>query len=323
LAQVGPVWQNAFRPHLPTMSCAQPRDMPPMAFPPMDGAAVPRDMPGLPFPFPGGENSGFAEAGDREWPEFPPMGAGGFGGARATRGGDSPPGGNLGPPKLPAASPVANIACPLGQAIDPSLTTPQWAPAGRGGGSGFGFASGSSPTPGKTVIGGLSGIDQWAWEMGSDAGSMPSAWSKATSSKTGASRMSSASGVDGLIPGLVDGQRLSAVRPSSLPQRGGKVIVSLRKEVPQGFWDTVSIVLVNLPVSLNLKPTGIKKGKKLCIEVPAGMKPDDYDVRLKFGEKIIHGSIPLSIRDDDDEGICDMEEDDLKDLASDFKALTK
>lgn len=84
-------------------------------------------------------------------------------------------------------------------------------------------------------------------------------------------------------------------------------MVSLRKEVPQGYWDTLSIVLVNLPVQVTLKPTGIKKGKKLCVEVPAGMKPDDYDVRLKFGEKIIQGSIPLCIRDGDDAG--DMEED--------------
>ena len=33
-----------------------------------------------------------------------------------------------------------------------------------------------------------------------------------------------------------------------------------------GYWDTLSIVLVNLPVQITLKPTGIKKGKKLCVE---------------------------------------------------------
>lgn len=97
----------------------------------------------------------------------------------------------------------------------------------------------------------------------------------------------------------------------------------LRKEVPQGYWDTLSIVLVNLPVSLTLKPTGIKKGKKLCIEIPPGMKPEDYDVRLKFGEKIIHGSIPLTIRDDE-EGEVDMDDDDdLNDLAGSFRSLIK
>lgn len=40
-----------------------------------------------------------------------------------------------------------------------------------------------------------------------------------------------------------------------------------------------------------LRPTGVKKGKKLCVEVPSGMEPGDYDVRLAFGEKIIHGAL--------------------------------
>ena len=40
-----------------------------------------------------------------------------------------------------------------------------------------------------------------------------------------------------------------------------------------------------------LRPTGVKKGKKLCVEVPSGMEAGDYDVRLSFGEKIIHGVV--------------------------------
>lgn len=213
--------------------------------------------------------------------------------------------------------------------MDPSLTTPAWTALGtrtpRDHAAAGWPAPGGPQGAGKGALGGLSQIDSWAWEMSSDAGSMPSAWSKATSSRTGqsgTSRLSSATG-DGLIPGLVDGQRLSAVKPSSVPKCGGKVIVCLRKEVPQGYWDTLSIVLVNLPVSLTLKPTGIKKGKKLCIEIPPGMKPEDYDVRLKFGEKIIHGSIPLTIRDDE-EGEVDMDDDDdLNDLAGSFRSLIK
>mmetsp|Transcript_25201 Transcript_25201/g.72267 ORF Transcript_25201/g.72267 Transcript_25201/m.72267 type:complete len:222 (-) Transcript_25201:40-705(-) len=213
-----------------------------------------------------------------------------------------PPARVISPPKLPCASPVGELVCPLGEAADPHLTTPAW-PSATAGADCFG-------QPSSEVIGGLSQIDSWAWEMGSEAGSMPSAWSKATSRQTGhstARSISSATG-DGLIPGYVDGQRLSTVKPSTVPTSGGKIVVSLRKEVPQGYWDTISVVLVNLPAQVTLKPEGIKKGKKLCIEVPPGMKPDDYDVRLKFGEKIIQGSIPLCIRDGDE--VDDMEDDD-------------
>lgn len=226
-------------------------------------------------------------------------------------------------PRLPIASPVGDILNPIGQAIDPRLTTPGWAPAKFAEPSGPGWPGGA----GGAAIGGLSQVDTWAWEMGSEAGSVPSAWSKPTTARTGqsgTSKLSSATGVDGLIPGLVDGQRLHHVKPSSVPTRGGKIVVSLRKEVPQGYWDTLSIALVNLPVSLTLKPIGIKKGKKLCCEVPPGMKPDDYDVRLKFGDRMIQGAIPLTVRGDDEEGDDDMEDDeDLKDLAGSFKSLVQ
>lgn len=237
------------------------------------------------------------------WPPYPPAGTIGFEA-----------------PKLPIASPVGDIVCPIGQAMDPHLTTPAWAPADQT----FPPFAGALGVGGSTATqGGLNQIDTWAWEMGSEA---PSAWSKATSNRTGqsgVSRLSSSTGTDGLIPGLVDGQRLSAVKPSSVPSCGGKVVVCLRKEVPQGYWDTLSVVLVNLPESVTLKPTGIKKGKKLCVEVPAGLKPNDYDVRLKVGEKIIHGSIPLSIRDDEDQDEMDDDDDDLTELAGSFRSLAK
>eukprot|EP00434_Breviolum_minutum_P015531 symbB.v1.2.013677.t1/scaffold971.1/size148033/5 len=162
-------------------------------------------------------------------------------------------------------------------------------------------------------------MNEWAWEMGSQC-SVPSAWSKPSTLHSSVSKLSSATG-DGLIPGLVDGQRLSSVKPISVPTSGGKVVVSLRKEaelfepsgdmcdlfiawksqVPQGFWDRLAIFLVNGPVQKRLTPTGVKRGKKLCVEVPSGMEPGDYDVRLAFGEKIIHGAIPLAVRDGDGE----------------------
>lgn len=155
---------------------------------------------------------------------------------------------------------------------------------------------GDAGLPSSSLLGGLSQIDQWAWEMGSEAGSVPSAWSNPSTVHSSRSRVSNAAG-DGLIPGLIEGQRLSTVKPSSVSTRGGKVIVSLRKEVPQGYWDSLEIVLVRGPMQKRLKPTGIKKGKKLCVQVPEGLQPGDYDVRLSFAEKLIHGAIPLAVRD--------------------------
>jgi len=220
------------------------------------------------------------------------------------------PRGDLRPPELPKASPLAELVCPLGEAVDPRLTTPLCESAEGDSMPGGEGRWGELGQP-KMECGGLSQVDSWAWEMGSEVSSVPSAWSHATSRQTDHSTVksiSSATGDGGLIPGLVDGQRLSSVKPVCIPKTGGKVVVSLRKEVPAGYWHTLSVVLVNLPVQVTLKPTAIKKGRKLCIDIPKGLNPDDYDVRLKFGEKIIHGSIPLQIGDGDDNG--DMEEQD-------------
>jgi len=205
-------------------------------------------------------------------------------------------------PQPKSASPIGDVACPLGAAF-PHLTTPGWGRAEELDGE----SPMGRPPPGPGLIGGLAGVDQWAWEMGSEAGSVPSVWSRsqattktqssmASSQKT---RLSTAAG-DGLIPGLVEGQRLSTVKPSSVKTSGGKVVVCLRKEVPEGYWEYVGIVLVNGPAQVKLKPTGIKKGKKLCIEIPPGLKPGDYDMRLSFHDKMVHGAIPLAVRGNED-----------------------
>eukprot|EP00435_Cladocopium_sp_Y103_P056522 s528_g19.t1 len=206
-------------------------------------------------------------------------------------------------PMLPEASPLGGLACPLGPGSSPTLTTPQCngsniSPKGFGDTTPFSAAS--------NKLGALGDMNEWAWEMGSQC-SVPSAWSKPSTVHSSVSKLSTATG-EGLIPGLVDGQRLSSVKPPAVPTSGGKVVVSLRKEVPQGFWDRLAIFLVNGPVQKRLTPTGVKRGKKLCVEVPFGMEPGDYDVRLAFGEKIIHGAIPLAVRDGDGE-----EEDDFTD----------
>ncbi|CAE7306685.1 unnamed protein product [Symbiodinium necroappetens] len=200
-------------------------------------------------------------------------------------------------PMLPEASPLGGLICPLGPNASPTLTTPQ---CGDYSPKGFGDVSKQSK------LGALSDMNEWAWEMGSQC-SVPSAWSKPSTVHSSISKLSTATG-EGLIPGLVDGQRLSSVKPCAVPTSGGKVVVSLRKEVPQGFWDRLGIVLVNGPVQKKLVPTGVKKGKKLCVEVPAGMESGDYDVRLAFGEKIIHGAIPLAVRDGDEEADEDLDD---------------
>lgn len=217
-------------------------------------------------------------------------------------------------PRLPGASPIGELQCPLGNGMSPCLTTPMWGHAGREDVSPIPVSPISAPAltsgtmAGFAGFSGLSGIDQWAWEMGSEA-SRPSAWSKPSTLHSSVSRISNATG-DGLIPGLVDGQRLSTVKPSSVSsKKGGKVVVTMRKEVPQGYWNEVGILLVNGPLQEKLKPEGIKKGKKLCVQVPAGLEPGDYDVRLCFKDKVIHGAIPLSVRDGDDEAIISEEED--------------
>ena len=75
-------------------------------------------------------------------------------------------------------------------------------------------------------------------------------------------------------------------------------MVGLRKQIPQGYWDQVEIMLVAGTEQVKLKPIGIKKGKKLCVEVPADLTPQDYDVRVIFGGKMLHGTIPLAVRTD-------------------------
>merc|ERR1719362_1175549 len=128
----------------------------------------------------------------------------------------------LRPPELPNASPLAELVCPIGEAVDPRLTTPLCEPAGaelpgREGRWGVGEP--------KMECGGLSQVDSWAWEMGSEVSSVPSAWSQATSRDHSAVKsINSAIGDGGLIPGLADGQRLDSVRPGRIPRTSGLIL---------------------------------------------------------------------------------------------------
>jgi len=200
-------------------------------------------------------------------------------------------------PSLPSASPIADIACPFGLAMSPMLTTPQWICEASNNGE---LKRTEDKLERLSPFGSLGQVDQWAWEMGSEAGSMPSAWSK-PSTKHSSAKSCSAEG-DGLNHAqLLEAQRLSYVKPPSVSASGGRVIVGLRKEVPQGYWDHIEIILVCGPAQVKIKPTGIKKGKKLCVEVPGGLQPGDYDVRLVFAQKMLHGAISLVLHGDTDD----------------------
>merc|ERR1740117_894267 len=158
------------------------------------------------------------------------------------------------------------------------------------------------------MLGGLAEVDSWAWEMGSDVGSL---CSKSTAQSAARSSASSRLNGDELIPGLIDGQRLHSLKPLLLSAAsGGKLVVGLKKQVPQGYWDHLEIVLVSGPTQVKLKPVGVKKGKKLCVQVPGGsLAPGDYDVRLVFAQKMLHGAMTLEVCDGDVDADDAMEDD--------------
>lgn len=213
-------------------------------------------------------------------------------------------------PHLPQASPVGNPAVlnpvrsgPSRGTLNPSefstpyLQTPaltaheSLAYPGAGGsidlsalggdptfGSGLGSSLPSGKTPFSDVLG-------WGWELGSDVGSVPSVWSRASTSR-------SVQGLSG------DGQRLIYIKPQEVAaSTGGTVVIGLRKEIPEQLWSHVEILLVGgQEGQLKLQPCGIRRGKKLAIKVPPNLDPRDYDVRVVFGGKILHGAIPLAVR---------------------------
>ena len=79
------------------------------------------------------------------------------------------------------------------------------------------------------------------------------------------------------------------------------MVIGLKKEIPEQFWNHVEILLVGgKEGQLKLKPSGIRKGKKLCIKVPPNLECRDYDVRVVFAGKILHGAIPLAVRGEDE-----------------------
>jgi hypothetical protein len=188
-------------------------------------------------------------------------------------------------PEASSAFPIQGLIDPLGGCDDPKLTTPAWPPAPAsdnidwptgfkpfeleeaspfGTFGGFGndpFYSQADPSK-PSLSNDLAQVDSWAWELGSEMGSLaPSAWSASTKRSSATSLSTVGQDVPG-FPGLVEGQRLQCVKPGSVPPSGGTVMVGLRKQIPQGYWDQVEIMLVAGTEQVKLKPIGIKKGKK-------------------------------------------------------------
>ena len=100
------------------------------------------------------------------------------------------------------------------------------------------------------------------------------------------------------IPMRKNGQSLRRPRPTS----SSSISISITKITISNRWNHVEILLVGGANGgqLKLKPSGIRKGKKLCIKVPPNLESRDYDVRVVFAGKILHGAIPLAVRGDSD-----------------------
>jgi len=199
---------------------------------------------------------------------------------------------------MPGGFPPSNLDAPILQT--PALSAHQALQyPGRGGSIDFGSMGGSSAFGGDGLSlqghGGqkpFSDIFGWSWECGSEVGSVPSIWSKASTAKSQQS-----TGFSG------DGQRLIFIKPQEVKtEKGGTVVIGLKKEIPEQYWNHVEILLVGGvgEAQIRLKPSGIRKGKKLCIKVPPNLECRDYDVRVVFAGKILHGAIPLAVRGEDE-----------------------
>jgi hypothetical protein len=134
----------------------------------------------------------------------------------------------------------------------------------------------------------------WSWEVQSEL-SVPSAWSAKTgthtlkSSKSHNTMTSGASGSEIPLP------KIKYVKPLNVPDSGGTVVVGLHAELPQAQWGDMRVMLVaENGTSVQLEPIGIRKGRKLCVKI-GPLDPMDYDVRLVFQGRILHGSIPIGV----------------------------
>jgi hypothetical protein len=142
-------------------------------------------------------------------------------------------------------------------------------------------------------MGSLNEVFSWSWDVTSEA-SVPSVWSAKTRSTLPGSgsigtNLSAAGGAD------TSTLMIKYVKPLTLMDAGGTVVVGLNCELPHAQWSEIRIMLVaENGESKTLEPSGIRKGRKLAVKIPP-LKPMDYDVRLVFHGRILHGSIPIGV----------------------------
>lgn len=124
----------------------------------------------------------------------------------------------------------------------------------------------------------------WAWEP-SDTHSIPTVWSAATSFQT--SSISSATKQHGVWS---VGQRLLWLEPERVSS--GTFVIAFKKEIPQEMWQGLKIQLNG---SIQLDPSGVRKGKKIAVKLPEDITPGDYDVTVAFGSTCVPGVLALEV----------------------------
>ncbi|CEM15038.1 unnamed protein product [Vitrella brassicaformis CCMP3155] len=104
-------------------------------------------------------------------------------------------------------------------------------------------------------------------------------------------------------------QRLLYINPGTINPSGGEVVICVKKDIKPDAYDQVLIHLVSTNGQVvTLRPKGIRKERKLSVQIPA-LPAADYDVRLAYGCKVLHGAIPLGVRDNSDSEGCSEEGD--------------
>lgn len=265
-----------------------------LPFPPRGGSfAAPSENIGMPFPMPHGFD---------------------FGGGGRARPSDSlhpDPDFKAATPKLPCASPNINLNTPVVSydGYGPSLVTPaidsqRAIPGLPGMHQPLAGAEGPTSFCSCNKRKGESCTFCWAWDMRSET-SAASLWSASVASTARSLRSQPGQGpgsgqyvIGGDVDACTVGQRLLYVRPQALTTTGGKVYIELKWTIPQTLYSEIEVLLVaGKQGTVTLKPEAIKKGKKLCVVIPKGLAEEqDYDVRVKFAGKTLHGSFPLEIR---------------------------
>uniref|UniRef100_A0A0G4HJ12 Uncharacterized protein n=1 Tax=Chromera velia CCMP2878 TaxID=1169474 RepID=A0A0G4HJ12_9ALVE len=85
------------------------------------------------------------------------------------------------------------------------------------------------------------------------------------------------------------------IKPTEVPPEGSDLCVCVKTELPHDVVPHVEVLLVAGGEFISLKPSGIRKQRELRVSVPA-LPAGDFDVRIRIGGRILHGTIPLAVR---------------------------